>query len=154
MDYTNFFKNMKPANTVNFCLSFLFLTIINLLIVSLVRQENYYLVINQTVFGFKINLWVIALMTMVISLFLVKTDFWQNYPISSSLILSGVWSNLLERLWFGGVADYLNLYIAIGNITDLQIWIGLLMLNIQLFWPTTTSKFNLTALVNQKSHEK
>ncbi len=144
---------MKPASTTNLCLIFLFLTVVNLLIVSVTRQGNHYLVINQTVFGFKIDLWIIALITVAISLFLVKTKLWQHYPISGSLILSGVWSNLLERLWFGGVADYLNLYIAISNIADLEIWIGLLILNLQLFWPSKTSKFSLTTLVNQNAHE-
>jgi len=144
---------MKPTSTTNLCLIFLFLTVVNLLIVSVTRQGNHYLVINQTVFGFKVDLWIIALITVAISLFLVKTKLWQHYPISGSLILSGVWSNLLERLWFGGVADYLNLYIAISNIADLEIWVGLLILNLQLFWPPKTSQFNLTTLVNQDAHE-
>jgi len=144
---------MKPINTISFCIIFLFLTVINLLFVALIRQGDHYLMINQTVFGFKIEAWVMVLIAVTISLFLVKTDLWQNYPISSSLILSGVWSNLLERLWFGGVADYLNLYIAIANIADLQIWTGLLLLNLQIFWPTELSKFNLTTLVNRNSHE-
>jgi len=109
--------------------------------------------INQTVFGFKIEVWVMVLIAVTISLFLMKTDLWQNYPISSSLILSGVWSNLLERLWFGGVADYLNLYITIANMADLQIWTGLLLLNLQIFWPTEISKFNPITLVNRNSHE-
>jgi len=56
-----------------------------------------------------------------------------NYPLTSQLILAGSFSNLIERLAFGHVKDYINVGIAYINIADIFIWTGLIFLNIQVW---------------------
>jgi lipoprotein signal peptidase len=51
------------------------------------------------------------------------------------LILTGGWSNIIERLFLGYVVDYINFGFGYANIADLQIWIGVLALNILTLTP-------------------
>ncbi len=123
---TNWIVNQ--LNIVIFLLGF------NLLMSLVVRNFGNF-VINQEVFHVKINLWLIVLFAVIASIILFVLNLFKDYPVSSILIITGIWSNIIERLVFGGVADYLNIYIALSNLADLQIWIGLISLNLQIWFP-------------------
>ena len=57
-------------------------------------------------------------------------------PFALSILLSGIISNLIDRLAFGYVIDYIDLRIwPAFNIADVAITIGVLMLFIQLRTP-------------------
>ena len=98
--------------------------------VSLVLPKtglNY--IVNSRPFGLDIAVEVTAFIIIFTILILYKTRLMDKYPISSVMILAGSISNFLERLYFGGVKDYLDVWIAHINLADLQIWIGLALLN-------------------------
>ncbi len=44
------------------------------------------------------------------------------------LVLSGAFSNLLDRLYKGTVTDFLNLGLSMGNFADMAIFLGIILL--------------------------
>jgi lipoprotein signal peptidase len=111
-----------------------FLLGLNLIIGLLVRQMGAF-VINRNIFYLEAELWMVILAVAGTTGLAFYLKLPNVYPVASVLILAGVWSNLAERLIFSGVADYLDIYIALTNLADLQIWIGLIGLNFQIWFP-------------------
>ncbi len=119
---------MNQLNIIIFLLGF------NLLMSLIVRNFGSF-VINQDIFHLKIDLWLITLFALTATIMVFVLNLFRDYPVSSILIITGIWSNIVEKLIFGGVADYLNIYVALSNLADLQIWIGLIGLNLQIWFP-------------------
>ncbi len=117
-----------------------FLLGLNLVISLIVRQVGAYIV-NRDVFYLETDLWVIVVAVVITTFLTFYLRLPNSYPVASVLIIAGVWSNLAERFIFDGVADYLDIYIAFTNLADLQIWIGLLLLNLQIWLPESAEKF-------------
>lgn len=47
-----------------------------------------------------------------------------KYPVSLSIVFSGLISNILERLYQGYVVDYINFGIGVANLADIFIYIS------------------------------
>jgi lipoprotein signal peptidase len=116
-----------------------FLLGLNLAMSLLVRQVGVF-VINRDIFYLEVDLWLVVLAVITSTFFSFYLKLAHSYPVAVVLIISGIWSNLVERLIFGGVADYLNIYIALTNLADLQIWLGLIGLNFQIWFPQAADR--------------
>lgn len=111
-----------------------FLLGINLTMSFLVRQVGSFAV-NKEVFHVPVDLWLITLLAVVVTGLCFYVGLAWDYPVPCVLIIAGAWSNLTERFIFGGVADYIDIYIALTNLADLQIWLGLVAVNWQVWFP-------------------
>ena len=84
---------------------------------------------NDRPFGIDINQWIAVGLVALVVFFVYKSKILERYPLSAVMIIAGSFSNLIERLYFGSVKDYLDIWIAQINLADLEIWGGLLLLN-------------------------
>jgi hypothetical protein len=119
---------MCRYNLAQFCF-FCLLLIINLFFVALIKNSNVYFVSNIYPFGLYIGNIALFVVVSFVTWGIFKFQLIQKYPIYSILILSGVWSNIIERVFNGYVTDYINLGFGYANFADLQIWVGAIVLN-------------------------
>lgn len=111
-----------------------FLIWLNFHISLFLPKSNIHFVENTHPFGFDVSGLATLLVTIITIVALYKGKIFDKYPLSSVLIVSGVFSNFIERIYFGNVKDFLDIGIAYINLADLEIWIGLLFLNIQVWF--------------------
>lgn len=116
-----------------------FLIWLNFHIAVLLPKLNISFVINDQPFGFDISIAVTFFIIIFIIVALYKSTALDRYPLASILIIAGAFSNFIERLYFGGVRDYLDIQIAHINLADIEIWTGLILLNFQV-WFSDNSK--------------
>lgn len=112
---------------------FALLICLNFLISYLVKTGGLFFVANQFPFNLQvtpISLWVILVF---VTYAVFQFRLFQIAPISSTLLLSGAWSNFIERLVFGFVTDYIVLGSLYFNLADVQIWLGILLINLILW---------------------
>jgi signal peptidase II len=69
-----------------------------------------------------------------------------KYPVSFVMILAGIFGNILERLYFGYVTDYINFGIGVANLADLEIYLGALYICMKEFFPYFKDQFNFKTL--------
>lgn len=113
----------------------LFLIFFNILLSYQLPNFSIAYVGNTKPFGFDISLLTTFLIQIFIFFGLYKGGAMDKYRLASALIIAGSFSNFLERLYFGEVKDYLDIGIAYINLADIQIWLGLILLNWQIwFW--------------------
>ncbi len=106
---------------------------INFFISYLVKSGNLFYVANEFPFNLQvtpISLWVILVF---VTYAVFQFHLFEIAPISSTLLLSGAWSNFVERLFFGFVADYIFVPPLYFNLADVQIWLGVLLINLFLW---------------------
>jgi Signal peptidase (SPase) II len=106
-----------------------FLLSINIFLIIIIRHSNIYFVSNTTPFGIYLSGLGLSIIVGFVSWGMFKFKLIQKYPIYSILILSGIWSNVAERVLNGYVTDYINLGFGYANLADLQIWVGVIVLN-------------------------
>jgi lipoprotein signal peptidase len=94
---------------------------------------------NTNPLGLPLPLWFVSLIAAFVFFGLVRFEFLARHAVFTLLILAGIASNLIERITFGYVADYINIYIAVANLADLQIWIGVIALNYLTFTEVNSS---------------
>ena len=130
----------KYKITIFHSLIFATLICINLLISQLIRAKNIFFLPNFTPIGFSFGLLGSLAILLFVSFSLYFYSLFKKYPIFSVLILAGGWSNFIE-IWllYGNVADYISTPINYFNLADLEIWIGLIALNLQI-WLSPESK--------------
>lgn len=102
---------------------------LNLGVSVAVREIEIFYIQNQDPFGLPIGFWPAVLILIFVSVGLWKLGLWTRYPLFAALVLAGGWSNILERVWRGGVTDYIPFIFSYINLADLQIWLGLLAIN-------------------------
>lgn len=75
----------------------------------------------------------LAVMTIVV-LAVGLRDIWQKHPAAAGLFFGGAVSNLLDRVWFGGVRDWLPLPLTgiHNNLADYAVVLSLLFVAYQL----------------------
>jgi lipoprotein signal peptidase len=105
------------------------LLVINILLVTIIRHFNIYFVSNIYPFGLNVGNIGLAFVVAFVTCGIFGFNLIQKYPIYSILILSGVWSNIIERIINGYVTDYINLGFGFANFADLQIWVGAIVIN-------------------------
>jgi lipoprotein signal peptidase len=95
-----------------------------------IRKSGLYYEQNLFPFGLRINIGIIGALLVFVTWGLYQYRLFYRFVIYTLLVMSGSWSNLIERFVFGSVTDYINFGIVYANIADLQIWIGVIALNI------------------------
>jgi lipoprotein signal peptidase len=126
------YKNIKQtlSRYIYFRVGVVFSIILfNILISLYIRKSGLYFNENLFPFGLRINVGIIGALLVFVTWGLYQYRLFYRYVIYTILIMCGSWSNLIERFVFGSVTDYINFGIVYANIADLQIWIGVLMLN-------------------------
>jgi lipoprotein signal peptidase len=108
---------------------FALLLTINMVLVYAIRKANIYFVSNSYPFGLYVSNLGLAIIVGFVTWGIFKFHLIQKHPIFSILILSGVWSNVVERVFNGYVTDYINLGFGYANFADLQIWVGAIVIN-------------------------
>lgn len=109
------------------------LIIFNFFISFIVRTQNVYFIPNTRPFGISFDNVTIILILSFITWSLDTLNFFDKYNLASVLLIVGAWSNFLERIYFGAVADYVNFFVSYINLADVQIWVGLIILNWQIW---------------------
>lgn len=110
------------------------LIIFNFFISFIVRTQNVYFIPNTRPFGISFDNITVILILSFITWSLDTLNFFDKYNLASVLLIVGAWSNFLERIYFGAVADYVNFFVSYINLADVQIWVGLIILNWQIWF--------------------
>lgn len=128
------YTNISKKDKFFYLMLVLGLLALNLSFSVLVRILNLYFVPNTRPFGVSFGPLVSLLILAFISWSLDVLEFFEKYTLASILIAGGAWSNFVERLFFGAVADYIPFVLSTINIADIQIWIGLIILNYKIWF--------------------
>jgi lipoprotein signal peptidase len=121
------------SNIVWFGVFWICITLVNLLISYTIKNMGLSHVVNPSPFGLNLGVYPILFIFLFVAYFVFYLNFYQIYTIPSLLILAGMLSNLTELFLFGGATDYISIFIAIINLADVQIWLGLLWLNYKIW---------------------
>jgi lipoprotein signal peptidase len=114
----------------------LLLILLNLITSFAVRNifSDFSIILNQNPFGLRIGRLSIFLILLFVTWGLKKFDYLRMSPICSILILGGAWGNFAEMSIDGNVVDYINFIYSKINLADIEIWTGLLILNLQIWF--------------------
>jgi lipoprotein signal peptidase len=115
-----------------------FIIAINLGISFLIRESGLGVVQNSSPIGFAFGYTSSVLLLGFITWYIIVSKTLKNYPIYSILILAGAWSNFIEKAIFDSVTDYVNIGFSNLNLADIQIVVGVVLLNLQL-WMASSS---------------
>lgn len=90
------------------------------------------------IFGAKLNprlFWFVSVLILLASFFILKKlrKDYPNITFGFVLIVAGIISNLVDRLAYGGVLDYLNLKNLYFNFADVAIISGLIICFFQIY---------------------
>jgi len=66
----------------------------------------------------------------------VMMHFPKKYSLVTAVIIAATISNVFERAMFGSVRDYIPLPTGHANVADFQLWIGLIILNFEIWFPS------------------
>lgn len=100
-------------------------------------QQNQGIILNEGISFGLLNFLspvILHLISLAICIFLLWQffSFWKKYPVASSIFFAGAFSNSLDRIWWGGVRDWLPIpgFALHNNIADWYIAISLLYIAI------------------------
>jgi lipoprotein signal peptidase len=122
------------------------LVVADILVLLMIQSSNFWFVKNydQELFRFG---WLSFALILVLGLWVViKLDLVGKYPLILSVIMAGIVANILERLYFGYVTDYINFGIGVANLADLEIYFGTLYICMKEFFPYFKDQFNFKTL--------
>ncbi len=108
--------------------------LLNVLLSFAVRNLGLYYIPNQQPFGFSLGIFSSAIILLFVSWGVFALKLFEKSPVFSLLILGGAWSNFIERIIFGSATDYIIFFFSYINLADIQIWLGLILLNIQMWF--------------------
>ncbi len=132
-----FFK--KNLNKFTFFSTIIVLILLNLASSILIRNSNLFFIANTKPFSLNIGIILASLLVIVLTYGFIKLKFHINYPSATILVLSGSWSNLIERLFFSNVSDYIPFIYSYINLADIQIWTGLIIINYYVWFKRTNN---------------
>lgn len=108
--------------------------LLNLLLSWAVRNLGLYYIPNQNPFGFSLGILSSGLILLFVTWGIFSMKLFEKSPVFSLLILAGGWSNYIERIIFGSATDYIIFFFSYINLADIQIWLGLILLNVQVWF--------------------
>jgi lipoprotein signal peptidase len=110
------------------------LVVFNLSVSAFVRYNSLFYIPNENPLGFQFGLYYSVLIIGFICWALIYFKIFLKHPIISILILAGAMSNFLEKwVFYNSVADYISIGFSHFNLADVQIWIGLILLNLHVW---------------------
>jgi hypothetical protein len=108
-------------------------TILNLVIAWYVRTSDLPFVSNNRPIGFTFDYFSSIGILLLVTWLLHEFKIHVRAGIGTILTLSGLYSNFLEKATWGEVADYMSIYELSINLADVQIVLGLIILNWKLW---------------------
>lgn len=94
----------------------------NILLPTNLAHKNY-----DSLFGIEINLFFATILLLAL-LWIIKKSKKNDFYLPTGLLLMGITSNMLDKIRFGFIIDYINLFdLCIFNVADLMILIGALI---------------------------
>lgn len=94
----------------------------NILLPTNLAHKNY-----DSLFGIEINLFFATILLLAL-LWIIKKSKKNDFHLPTGLLLMGITSNMLDKIRFGFIIDYINLFdLCIFNVADLMILIGALI---------------------------
>lgn len=119
--------------------------LINIGISAVLRSSNIFFVSNPSPIGFSFGYYSSVAIIAAATWLLIKFGFFKKSPVYSIFILAGLYSNFVEKLIWNNVADYLTLGNLNLNLADIQIFLGIIMINVEVWArnrpvPETTNK--------------
>lgn len=116
---------------------FFFTLILLLSVIGVIRYAvdifNLSAVANDKPFSIPLPFSITILVLVIIVGFLFFSGLIKKFSFSTAFIIAGAFGNFVERLVVGSVKDYINIFVGWVNLSDLILWIGLIILNYE-FW--------------------
>lgn len=109
--------------------------LLNLSITYYIRVSGINYIPNTTPIGFTFGYYSSILILIIVSWVIHEFELNQKYALASIMILGGLFSNFTEKYLLGAVADYMTIGIGTINLADIMIFLGVLLLNLQIWWP-------------------
>lgn len=124
---------MRIKNGLNYSILFFALVFIDQLSKYLIRSQGGFYICNKNIaFGIElpeIIFWIFWIATIFFVLFSLYKKYLIHNTLYIILILSGAISNIIDRLYFGCVIDFIDIKIwPIFNLADSFIVLGMIML--------------------------
>lgn len=119
---------------------FVLILLFNVGMQKIIQASGVTIVKNTEPFGLSIGVFTNSILVLFVTLGSFYFGFLKKFTISTLLILAGSWSNLLERILFGFVQDYIPLPSGYANLADFELWTGLILLNISIWLPSLQIK--------------
>ncbi len=107
--------------------------LINLSISWIVRESNIFFVPNTNPIGYNFGYIGSIGIILFVSFISFQYKIINFSPVNVVFIMAGVYSNFAEKLIWNSVADYMSIGFAYINLADLQIFMGLFLLNISVW---------------------
>jgi lipoprotein signal peptidase len=111
------------------------IVLINLGISYYIRVSGISYIPNTTPIGFTFGYFSSILILIIVAWVIHEFELNQKYALASIMILGGLFSNFSEKYLLGAVADYMTIGIGTINLADILIFLGVLLLNLQIWWP-------------------
>ena len=107
----------------------------NLSVSAFIRYKGLFYIPNESPMGFQFGLlYSIAIIGFILWA-LVYFKIFIRHPIITFLIVSGAISNFSEKwIIYNSVADYISIGYGHFNLADVEIWTGLILLNLQVWF--------------------
>ena len=137
----NFIKN-DFINYFHFGIIFV-ICLINLGISNLLRSSDIFFVANPSPIGFNFGYYSTLTIIVIATWILIKFELLNKSPVYSIFILAGLYSNFVEKLIWNNVADYLILINWNLNLADIQIFLGVIMINLDTWFKNDLIKNNI-----------
>jgi len=106
---------------------------INLTISALIRRSNIFFVANPTPISFNFGYYSSIIILVSATWLLIKFDLFKKSPVYGIFVMSGLYSNFAEKLIWNNVADYLSFANVNLNLADIQIFLGVIMINVEVW---------------------
>jgi hypothetical protein len=123
---------------------------INLIISGALRSSDVFFVSNPTPISFSLGYYSSIFILILASYLIIKFEFLKKSPVYSIFILAGLYSNFIEKLIWNNVADYLMLGNLNLNLADTQIFVGIVMVNIEIWLKDRKAKPYTTQIAPKK----
>lgn len=118
----------------------LIICLINLGISNLLRSSDIFFVANPNPIGFNFGYYSSLTIIILSTWILIKFELLNKSPVYSIFILAGLYSNFTEKLIWNNVADYLILINWNLNLADIQIFLGVIMINLDTWFKNDVIK--------------
>ena len=131
---------MRKKAKIDFRKSFFFIVVVFALlqVISFLMPDTFIKSNSGFIFG-QLNNNLVAIFLLIAAVFsaliLFKQDLMTANQLWLALLLSGLLSNLFERLFYGGVIDYINIWIIpTFNLADLLIVVSIIIITTKVLY--------------------
>jgi len=97
---------------------------------KMVLVKNYNLALGIPMPNLWLHCFIVSLIIIILIYFLTKAIKEKKLLLITGylLLITSCVSNLIDRIKFGYVIDYINLYFFYNNLSDILVWLGIILL--------------------------